>query len=147
MKRIVKHDRNIEQNIAMLAEYLDANKISVRELAIKSGVNRSMISSIINRCARPSLDTWYKIADATGLDFKLPYDDASEDIKDNRVIKSIDGVPVYVFKMLEAHGNTIINRKVVKRLGKAKIKEIIESKGFDVTLHDDVYKGVIVRTK
>lgn len=147
MKRIVKHDRHVEQNIAMLAEYLDAYKISVRELALKSGVNRSMISSILNRHARPSLDTWYKIADATGLDFDFPYDDASEDIKDNRVIKSIDGVPVYVFKMLEAHGNTIINRKVVKRLGKSKIKEIIESQGFDVTLHDDVYKGVIVKTK
>lgn len=69
----------------------------------------------------------------------------------------------YVYKMLDTYGNTVISKKLYKRLGEKRILDILKSRGYDceieISKHEDAdmidsishqrghWTSVIVRVK
>lgn len=44
-------------------------------------------------------------------------------------------IPEYIPRLLKEHGNTVISRNLIKKLGINNILEILKQEGFDVEVH------------
>lgn len=128
----LKGDPNIENNAKLLREYIVNNKYTYKTFSEATGINPQTINNLVNRKRDGSRKIWDTIANATGLEFKYSETKPVKKSKDN-----INGVPNYVFDMLEAFGNTIIAKKIVKQRGKNSILETLKEQGFNAKLRKD----------
>lgn len=128
----LKGDLNIENNAKLLKEYIINNKYTYKTFSEATGINPQTINNLVNRKRDGSRKIWDTIAKATGLEFKFSEPKPVMKHKDD-----VNGVPNYVFDMLEVFGNTIIAKKIVKQRGKKSILKTLEEQGFDAKLRKD----------
>ena len=135
------------ENAGKLKKYIEDNDLSASNIARRTGYSPSMICALLTGKSNGSMDTWMSISRVTGLEFDFCVDETMDTKGDGKEPKNIDGIPYYVFKMLDYHKNTVIGYKVAKRIGIGKIIEILKNHGYYVFAEKDICGGFILRIK
>lgn len=134
-----------KQNVELLKHYISETGMSYEEVAKKCGVSGNTVSNIVQGLTYGDKSTWINLSKHLEVDFKFGIRKEQPKPIVRKKATNIKGVPMYVFDCLDKCKNTVVNKKLMKRIKNQQFVEILQEQGFDViTLQDQDGDWIVI---